>query len=123
MTPLRIFGSLALLLAAACTAGLWYALGLPNRTLPWLACWLASVNALAFLFFGLDKWFARSDRLRVPELVLHALSVVGGSPGAFLAMKIFRHKTIKGSFRILFWSIVVVQLLLALWIVKKVWWE
>lgn len=123
MSPLRIFGSLALLLCAACTVALWWAFGLQNRPLPWLACWLASVNAVAFLGFGLDKWFARSDRLRIPELVLHALSAVGGSPGAFLGMKVFRHKTIKGSFRILFWCIVVVQLLLSLWIVKKAWWE
>jgi uncharacterized membrane protein YsdA (DUF1294 family) len=123
MSPLRIFGSLGLLLAAVCTVGLWYALGLQNRPLPWLACWFAAVNAVAFLFFGLDKWFARSDRLRIPEWVLHALSAFGGSPGAFAAMKLFRHKTIKGSFRIFFWCIVAVQLLSALWIVKKVWWE
>jgi uncharacterized membrane protein YsdA (DUF1294 family) len=123
MSPLRLFGSLALLTAVLGAVGLWWALGLPNRALPWFASWLASVNAVAFVCFGLDKWFAARDRLRIPEVVLHGLSALGGSPGAFLGMKTFRHKTIKGSFRIFFWCIVVIQLLLALWIVKKVWWE
>src|SRR5207237_4609380 len=88
----------------------------------WLGCWLVSVNAVTFAYYGFDKKRARGDGRRVPELVLHGLSVAGGSPSAYLAMRVFRHKTIKGKFRILFWCIVVVQTLLVVWLAKTLWW-
>jgi len=46
---------------------------------------------------------------------LHTLAAVGGSPGALLGMSLFRHKTIKGKFRILFWCIVALQVSLGAW--------
>jgi uncharacterized membrane protein YsdA (DUF1294 family) len=36
-------------------------------------------------------------------------------------MQAFRHKTIKGKFRVLFWCIVTLQVLLTLWVMKMVW--
>ena len=54
---------------------------------------------------------------RVPEVVLHGLTFAGGSLGAYAAMKTFRHKTIKGQFRIVFWLIVVVQVAAIGWVV------
>jgi uncharacterized membrane protein YsdA (DUF1294 family) len=54
---------------------------------------------------------------------LHTLSAIGGSPAALLAMWLFRHKTIKASFRILFWAIVVLQLCLSAYIAKLLWWS
>ncbi len=53
---------------------------------------------------------------RIPELVLHGLAVAGGSPGAYAGMRWFRHKTVKGRFRLVFWSIVIVQLGVIGWI-------
>jgi uncharacterized membrane protein YsdA (DUF1294 family) len=71
---------------------------------------------VAFAYYGVDKFQARRGRRRVPEVVLHGLAVVGGSPGAYAAMQVWRHKTIKGRFRLVFWLIVALQLALILWL-------
>ena len=75
----------------------------------WLLAWLAAVNLVTFFYYGFDKWRAKNGGRRVPEASLHGLSLVGGSLGAFAGMKWFRHKTIKGRFRILFWGIILLQ--------------
>ena len=54
----------------------------------------------------------------MPEATLYLLTALGGSPGAFAAMRLFRHKTVKGSFRIVFWLIVAVQAALLIWVAK-----
>ena len=62
--------------------------------------WLAALNVAAFAGFGLDKWSARRSARRVPELNLVLLGALGGWPGGFLAMTLFRHKTAKGTFKL-----------------------
>ena len=54
---------------------------------------LLLLNVLAFCVYGFDKWSARRERRRVPEKTLFALALLGGSVGAFLGMRVFRHKT------------------------------
>ena len=54
---------------------------------------LLLLNALAFGVYGVDKWSARRGWRRVPEKTLFALALFGGSVGAFLGMRVFRHKT------------------------------
>jgi len=85
-----------------------------------LAAWLVSVNLVAFAYYGYDKSCARSASRRVPEAVLHGLAFAGGSLGAYGGMQLFRHKTVKGSFRIFFWFIVVMQVLLIAAIIYRV---
>jgi len=108
----------ALVLTLLLAAGIWYAVGHRWTTLTLLMAWLVSVNIAAFSFYGYDKWRARVGSDRVPEFVLHTLTVCGGSIGSFSAMRYFRHKTIKGPFRIVFWTIVAFQLILIGFIVK-----
>ena len=86
---------------------------------PWglLAVWLVLINLAAFLIFGLDKWKARrkAERgavRRVPEKTLVLLAVLGGSAGALLGMRVFRHKTLHRSFRLGIPAILILQLLL-----------
>lgn len=74
---------------------------------PWglLACWLVVINLITFLIFGLDKWKAKRKEKkdsvrRVPEKNLLLLAAVGGSVGALLGMKVFRHKTLHRAFKI-----------------------
>jgi uncharacterized membrane protein YsdA (DUF1294 family) len=86
-----------------------------------LAAWLAGVNLAAFAYFAFDKFRARKAGCRVPEIVLHGLALGGGSGGAWLAMRCFRHKTIKGRFRLAFGLIVTLQLGLAAWVGHLVW--
>lgn len=51
------------------------------------------VNLVAFFLYGLDKWKAVRGLWRISERTLLLLALAGGSAGAFLAMRIFRHKT------------------------------
>lgn len=98
----------------------WFLTGHQHTWLTWLANWLLVVNLIAFIYYGIDKLLAaRGFAVRVPEAVLHSLAALGGSPAAFLAMWLFRHKTIKPSFRILFWGIVVLQIALVAFIIVK----
>jgi uncharacterized membrane protein YsdA (DUF1294 family) len=77
---------------------------------PYLGAWLVSVNVVAFGYYGFDKARARGSAGRVPEVVLHGLSFAGGSLGAYAGMQTFRHKTVKGTFQIVFWFIVAMQI-------------
>lgn len=61
--------------------------------------WFAAFSVVAFLGFGFDKGRASRSGHRVPESVLVLLGALGGWPGGVLAMKIFRHKTIKRTFQ------------------------
>ena len=64
----------------------------------WLGWWLA-LNVATMLVYGYDKAIAGGPRRRIPERTLLALALLGGSPGALLAMGLFRHKTVKVPFR------------------------
>jgi uncharacterized membrane protein YsdA (DUF1294 family)/cold shock CspA family protein len=81
-----------------------------------ILAYLTSINFATFLLYGYDKFIASSDKLRVPELNLQVLSLLGGSPAALAAQKIFRHKTIKSSFQLVYWAIVFVQVGVLFWL-------
>ena len=73
---------------------------------PWglLWAWLAVINLITFLIFGLDKWKAkrkmRNEAVRrVPEKTLFLLAVLGGSVGALLGLRLFHHMTLHRYFR------------------------
>ena len=80
---------------------------------------LAGINVLAFLTFGWDKWAARRGARRVPEARLLLLAALLGAPGAWLGVNVFRHKTVKTSFRI---RLVLVTLLNVAVAVGVAWW-
>jgi uncharacterized membrane protein YsdA (DUF1294 family) len=120
MRPDVYHGSVALGLSLLGAVGL--LLGF-RPALSWAHClgaWLLSVNVVAFGYYGYDKGQARQSGRRVPEVVLHGLSVAGGSLGAYAGMRLFRHKTIKGSFRLVFWFVVVMQLALLVAILYRI---
>ncbi|WP_277963104.1 DUF1294 domain-containing protein [Pseudomonas sp. RIT-To-2] len=56
-----------------------------------------------------DKHQARTDGRRTPEKVLHLVELLGGWPGALVAQQVFRHKTRKVSYQVVFWLIVLVH--------------
>ena len=72
--------------------------------------WVGALSLVTFGIYGYDKAQAQGGGPRVPEVVLHLLGLLGGTPGAFIAMRIFHHKTSKQSFQTIFWIIVAVQL-------------
>ena len=68
--------------------------------------YLAVINVVTFFMYGIDKWRSTSGRLlptgrkkaknskwRIRETALLGLAVLGGSIGAWLGMKVWRHKT------------------------------
>ena len=55
---------------------------------------------MAFSLFGLDKWKAVRKAWRVRERMLLLWAALGGSVGALLAMRLFRHKTRKARFAV-----------------------
>ncbi|WP_434598036.1 DUF1294 domain-containing protein [Pseudomonas sp. R4-83] len=67
------------------------------------------VSVLAFFMYWADKRKARTDAWRTPENILHTVELAGGWPGALIAQQVFRHKTRKVSFQLLFWVIVVLH--------------
>lgn len=64
----------------------------------YLGMYLAGINLVAFLLYGLDKQKAKMGRWRISEKVLMGLAAAGGSIGAYLGMRLFRHKTQKPKF-------------------------
>jgi uncharacterized membrane protein YsdA (DUF1294 family) len=121
--PRRLHFAVAFGLTLAITLGLWWGLGGRFTWPVGLGCWLVAINVVTFGYYGYDKGKAEEGSRRVPEVVLHSLSGLGGSPGALAAMKLFRHKTIKGPFRVVFWAIVLLQLALIAWLIKLTWWS
>jgi uncharacterized membrane protein YsdA (DUF1294 family) len=101
--PKRTFLIVALVLAAGTSVLLWR-LGLALRY-----AYLIGINTVTVLLYGYDKRQAIATAGRVPELVLHLAALAGGSPGALLAQRLFRHKTRKVSFKLVFAGIVLVQ--------------
>jgi uncharacterized membrane protein YsdA (DUF1294 family) len=77
-----------------------------------LAAYLAAVNLGTFLLYGIDKLCAVRYWQRVPELLLHFLALAGGSPGALFGQQVYNHKHAKLKFILLYWLIVILQLLL-----------
>jgi uncharacterized membrane protein YsdA (DUF1294 family) len=64
------------------------------------------VSVAAFVGQGIDKRKAASGQWRTPEATLHLFELLGGWPGAFLAQRIFYHKTAKAGYQLVFWLIV-----------------
>ncbi|TCM18054.1 uncharacterized membrane protein YsdA (DUF1294 family) [Novosphingobium sp. PhB165] len=74
-----------------------------------VAAGLCGLNLWTFAVFGYDKAQSRRGGGRVPEKHLLTLSALGGSPGALLARRLFRHKTRKQPFVNYLKTIVVLQ--------------
>jgi uncharacterized membrane protein YsdA (DUF1294 family) len=103
-SPVAIFLLVALVIVGAVT-GAGHFLSMPA-----LVGYFAGINTATVLLYGYDKAVAGGERLRVPENILHLLALFGGSPAAFLSQVLLRHKTVKPSFRRMFWLIVALQL-------------
>jgi len=59
---------------------------------------LCGINCWTILRFWQDKRRAMAGDRRIPEAALLWLALIGGSPGAFAARSLFRHKTRKEPF-------------------------
>lgn len=71
---------------------------------------VVGMSLISFIVYGLDKRRAAKGGRRISERTLHLLALLGGWPGALLGQRRFRHKTVKLSFRIVFWLVVLLHL-------------
>lgn len=74
---------------------------------PWAGLFYLVASVITFCLYWIDKKRAGTDASRVPEARLHFFEFLGGWIGAFIAQQLFRHKTRKISFQIIFWLIII----------------
>ncbi|SIS51391.1 DUF1294 domain-containing protein [Salimicrobium flavidum] len=80
----------------------------------WILAGVMSI--VTWMVMGLDKWKAIRKKQRIAEKSLFSLAIAGGATGGVLGMIMFRHKTQKKSFKILFPFLMGVQMLLLLFL-------
>lgn len=68
--------------------------------LRYLVLYFFIINLVGFLAMGIDKYKAQRDLWRIPEGTLITIALIGGSIGAIIGMKTFRHKTKKLKFSV-----------------------
>jgi uncharacterized membrane protein YsdA (DUF1294 family) len=74
--------------------------------------YLLIINVITFLSFGIDKFAAIQEAPRISEKSLWIMAAIGGSIGAMIAMKFFRHKRRKVSFYSIVVLLFIIQALL-----------
>jgi uncharacterized membrane protein YsdA (DUF1294 family)/cold shock CspA family protein len=104
---LALLAMVAVVLAARVGAG-WH----------WPTSWLVAANILTGVVFLWDKRQAVLGHRRVPEILLLALALLGGTPAALIALVMLGHKTHRGTFSTILGSIVAAQLL----VLGGAWW-
>lgn len=85
------------------------------------SAWLATavylvLSFVAYVMYRADKQAAESGSRRTPERQLHAVALFGGWPGAFVAQRWLRHKTVKQPFQAIFWGTVAVNIAVLAWL-------
>ena len=74
--------------------------------------YLAAVNIVTFILFGIDKWKAQRSKWRIEEATLLCWAAIGGSIGALLGMKVWHHKTLHRKFQYGVPAILIAQIVL-----------
>lgn len=82
-----------------------------------LLSYIVAINVLSFTIYAIDKMKANNNaKNRISEKTLWLLALFGGSIGALLAMKLFRHKTKKIEFQALLAVIITIQIMI-IWLI------
>ncbi len=78
-----------------------------------LIIYLIVANVVTFFVYGVDKWNAKRSKWRIREAALLLLAALGGSIGAWLGMKVWRHKTLHKKFKYGIPLIIILQVAIA----------
>ena len=78
--------------------------------------YLVVINILAFLAMWWDKHEAKVGDWRISEKALFILVLLGGGIGGILGMYVFRHKTKKWYFKFGFPIILIIEIILAVYL-------
>ena len=85
-----------------------------------LILYLLLINAVGFLLMLADKYKARKNRWRIPEVTLMTTALLGGSIGCLAGMYLVRHKTRHFKFTVGIPVILALQLILAAILIMKI---
>lgn len=77
--------------------------------------YLAIINVITFIVYGIDKLKAKKGRWRIPEATLLLLAIFGGSIGAWCGIKVWHHKTMHKKFKYGIPFILIVQIALSIY--------
>ena len=92
---------------------------MPQDLLKYVLYYLAAINLVTFLVYGIDKLRAKRGAWRIPEKTLFLLPILGGSVGAIAGMKVFHHKTKHWYFKYGLPLILILQIALVVWLKIK----
>jgi len=67
------------------------------------------MTIVTFVLYGIDKRRAKKNAWRIPEKTLLGFAALFGGFGAFLGMRVFRHKTKHTRFKVLVPLFMIVQ--------------
>ncbi len=81
--------------------------------------YLLLINAVGFGVMLYDKYLAKNNLWRIPEKTLLGIAAFGGSVGCWLGMYTVRHKTKHLKFTIGIPVILVVQIWIAIFLLKQ----
>ena len=81
----------------------------------WFAVYGAA-SLVSFALYAWDKSAAAHGAWRTPESTLHLWALFGGWPGALLAQRLIRHKSVKAEFRAVFWVTAVLNVAALTWL-------
>lgn len=84
-----------------------------------IAIYLLVINLMAFLGMWWDKKSAKKGDWRISEKGLFIVVLLGGGVGGILGMYLFRHKTKKLIFTIGFPTILIAEIVLAIYFLIK----
>lgn len=76
------------------------------------------VSSCTLIVYILDKMAARQNNRRTSEKTLHLLALIGGWPGAIIGQKLFRHKSKKLSFQVIFWVTIILNCAALTWLLS-----
>ncbi|WP_110949791.1 DUF1294 domain-containing protein [Pseudomonas bohemica] len=109
-SAVRFFKFKLALLVVLCALPVYGVISVGLRGGSWLpAAVYPLMSLVTFALYGYDKKQARTQGQRTPEKVLHAAEFLGGWPGALVAQQVFRHKTRKFSYQVVFWLVVLLH--------------
>lgn len=90
---------------------------IPN--IPVIVWYFGTASVFSFILFGIDKLNATKERIRVPEVSFHFLSLIGGVVGVMLGIIVFRHKLNQRTFLMIQFGIFLLYAIIVLLVIKN----
>lgn len=81
--------------------------------------YLLAINLIGFLIMYVDKKKAKYGKWRIPEKTLLIIALLGGSIGTITGMYVFRHKTQKLKFTLVFPTILISEIIIITYLLNK----